>query len=163
MIINKDGKLFGKISVIDIAIILILVVLAIGIVSRFGGSASTQVVSGEKIECTFIVKNVRSYTAEALAKKGPLYDKTSKEYIGEITDVKIGDGQYQVNMADGRFENVVPEERNNVYVTVEFSGKTGESGYYTAANKYLGTGSTVIINSKYAECESTVYSIGMAE
>ncbi len=159
MIINKEGKLFGKISVIDIAVILIIAVLAVGIYIRFSGTTQTIATAGEDIECTFLVRNVRMFSAEALERGGPVYDKTSKEYIGEITDVRIEDGEYQVNMADGTFQTIAPNERYNAYVTVEFEGKVGENGYYTAANKYLAAGTTVIINTKYAQCESTVYSI----
>lgn len=159
MIINKEGKLFGKISVIDIAVILIIAVLAVGIYIRFSGTTQTIATAGEDIECTFLVRNIRTFSAEALERGGPVYDKTSKEYIGEITDVRIDEGEYQVNMADGTFEAVAPEERYNAYVTVEFEGKVGENGYYTAANKYLAAGTTVVINTKYAQCESTVYSI----
>ncbi len=163
MIINKEGKLFGKISVIDIAVVLIIVTLAVGIYSRFATGNETIATSGEKITCTFFVKNLRMCTVDALKKGGPLYDKVSKEYIGEITDVTYTGGEYQVNMADGTFLNLVPEERYNTYVTVEFSGKIGDIGYYTAANKYLAPGTSVIISSKYAQCESDVYSIGPIE
>ena len=159
MIINKEGKLFGKISIIDIAVILIIAVLAIGLYIRFSGTTQTIATAGEDIECTFLVRNVRTFSADALKRGGPVYDKTSKEYIGEITDVRIEDGEYQVNMADGSFETIAPEDRYNAYVTVEFDGKVGENGYYTAANKYLAAGTTVVINTKYAQCESTVYSI----
>lgn len=158
--INRDGKLFGKISIVDIAVIVLVVVLALGVYKMFAGNSSAVVTSSEKIECTFLVKNVRSYTADALAKKGPLCDKVSKEYIGEITNVRVESGLYQVNMADGTFKQAVPEERYNVYVTVEFDGKASDNGYYTAANKYLGAGTSVGFTTKYAECESTVYSIG---
>lgn len=161
--INKDGKLFGKISIVDIAVVLIIVILGFGVYSKFSGNVVTNVTSGENIECTFLVKNVRSYTADALAKKGPLYDKTSKEFVGDITNVEITDGSYTVNMADGTFEQAAPDERYNVYVTVTFSGKVSGNGYYTAANKYLGAGTSVNITTKYAECESTVYSINKAE
>lgn len=159
MIINKEGKLFGKISVIDIAVILIIAVLAVGIYIKFLGTTQTITTAGKDIECTFLVKNIRMFSAEALERGGPVYDKTSKEYIGEITDVRIDKGEYQVNMADGSFETIAPEERYNAYVTVEFEGKVGENGYYTAANKYLAAGTTLVINTKYAQCESTVYSI----
>lgn len=159
MIINKEGKLFGKISVIDIAVILIIAVLAVGIYIRFSGTTQTIATAGEDIECTLLVKNVRIFSVDALKRGGPVYDKTSKEYIGDITDIRVDEGEYQVNMADGSFETVVPEDRYNVYVTVEFDGKVGENGYYTAANKYLAAGTTVLINTKYAQCESTVYSI----
>ncbi len=161
--INKDGKLFGKISIVDIAVVLIILILGFGIYAKFGGQAGAVVSSSEKIECTFLVKNVRNYTADALDKKGALYDKVSKEYIGDITKVVVKEGLYQVNMADGSFKQIAPEERYNVYVTVEFSGKASENGFYTAANKYLGAGTSAMITTKYAECESTVYSIDKAE
>ena len=159
MLINKEGKLFGKISIIDIIAILIIIALAVGIYLRFGANTKAIVTSEQKIKCTFLIKNVRSYTADALSKKGPVYDKTSKEFIGDITDVKISDGKYQINMADGTFETAVPDERYNVYVTVEFAGKSSDNGYYTAANKYLAAGTTGTIMTKYAQCEFTVDSI----
>lgn len=159
MIINKDGKLFGKISIIDIAAVLIIIVLIVGIASRFSGKSNVVVSSGEKIKCTLLIKNVRTYTVDALEKKGPMFDKTSKEYIGEIVDVRQTEGKYKVNMADGSFKEAIPEERYNVYVTVEFTGKSGSNGFYTAANKFLGAGTSTNITTKYAECGASVYSI----
>lgn len=159
MIINKDGKLFGKISIIDIAAVLIIIVLIVGIASRFSGKSNVVVSSGEKIRCTFLIKNVRTYTVNALERKGAMFDKTSKEYIGEIVDVKQTEGKYKVNMEDGSFKEAVPEERYNVYVTVEFTGKSGSNGFYTAANKFLGVGTSTNITTKYAECGASVYSI----
>lgn len=160
MIINKEGKLFGKISIVDIAVVLIIIVLAVGIYIRFAGGANTVVTTDEEITCTFLIRNVRMYSVEALRKGGPVYDKTSKEYIGDITDVRYEEGEYKVNMADGSFVNAAPEERYNVYVTVDFKGKVGDNGYYTAANKYLAAGTSAVITTKYAQCESSVYSIG---
>lgn len=164
MIINKDGKLFGKISVADIAVILVIAVLAVGIYMKFGGKTTSVVSStGQEIECTFLVRNIRMYTIEQLEKGGPVSDKTSKEYIGSIVKVRYEPGRYQVNMADGTFMSATPDERYNAYVTVRFTGKTGESGYYTSSNKYLSTGATVLFNTKWAQCESTVDSIKVVE
>lgn len=164
MIINKDGKLFGKVSIADIAVVLAVIVLALGIYSRFSGrNGAVVTASGEPIECTFFVKNVRMYSVEAMQKGGPVYDRTSKEYIGDITDVRYEQGKYQVNMADGSFKEAVPEERYNVYMTVRFKGKVSDNGFYTAANKYLAAGTSVVFNTKYAQCESTVYTINRAE
>lgn len=159
MIINKEGKLFGKISIVDIAVVLIIAVLAIGIYSRFFGQSKVVVSSGQEIECTFLIRNVRSYTVDALKKGGNVYDKTSKELIGEITDVRQEDGMYNVNKIDGSFVQATPEDRYNVYLTVEFTGKAGESGYYTAANKFLGIGTTANMTTKYSEFGATVYAI----
>lgn len=163
MIINKEGKLFGKISVIDIAVVLIIAILAVGIAVKFSGGKTSVVTGNEKLECTLFVKNVRMYTVDALKKGGNLYDEISKDRIGEITDVRYEKGEYQVNMADGSFMPVVPEDRYNVYVTVAFDGKISDDGYYTKSNKYLAVGTTVGAKTKYANCQSTVYSIGKAE
>lgn len=159
MIINKEGKLFGKISIVDIAVVLIAVVLFVGIYFRFFGESRVVMSAGKNIECTFLVKNVRDYTVNALEKSENVYDPTTKEFIGRITDVKKDDGLYVVSMSDGTFEEAVPEDRYNVYVTVEFTGKAGETGYYTAANRLLGVGSSLNISTKYSMCGATVYSI----
>lgn len=157
--INREGKLFGKISVIDIAVVLIVVLLAVGIYVKFSGNSKVQVSSGETISCTVLVKNVRMYTINALEKGGPVYDKTTKEYIGDIVDVTYEPGLSQVNMADGTYANIVPEERYNAYVTLEFTGKVSDNGYYTATNKHLGTGTNLVMTSKYSACEGMVDSI----
>lgn len=163
MIINKEGKLFGKISIVDIAVVLIVILLAIGIYTRFSGNTKVVVSNGQKIECTFVVKNLRQYSVDALKKGGTMYDKTSKELIGTITDVRVESGRYNVNMMDGSYKEAIPEDRYNVYVTVEFNGKAGDSGYYTAANKFLGAGSWVTVVTKYSECGAMVTSIGLAQ
>ena len=131
MIINKEGKFFGKISIVDIAVVLIIVLLAIGVYTRFSGNTKVVVSNGQKIKCTFVVKNLRQYSVNALKEGGAMYDKTSKELIGTITDVKAEPGRYNVNMIDGSYKEAIPEDRYNVYVTVEFNGKAGDSGYYT--------------------------------
>lgn len=159
MIINKDGKLFGKISIVDIAVVLVIVLLAVGLAAKFGGKTSLNLSTNEKIQSTLLVRNVRMYSVEALQKGGELYDKTTKEYIGDITDVRYEAGEATVNMADGTFSVVPVEGRYNVYVTVEFTGKTSDKGYYTEANKQIGTGSTIVFNSKFAQCESTVVDV----
>ena len=114
MIINKEGKLFGKIRIVDIAVVLIVILLAIGIYTRFSGNTKVVVSNGQKIECTFVVKNLRQYSVDELKKGGAMYDKTSKELIGTITDVRVESGRYNVNMMDGSYKEAIPEGRYNV-------------------------------------------------
>lgn len=159
MIINKDGKIFGKISIVDIVVLLVIVLLAVGLVSKFGGKTSLNISEGEKMQCTLLVKNVRMFSVEALQKGGEVYDKTTKEYIGDIKEVTYTEGESTVNMADGTFSVVPVEGKYNAYVTVEFEGKTSDKGYYTAANKQIGTGATIVFNSKFAQCESVVFDV----
>ena len=161
--LSKDGKLFGKISIIDIAAILIFILLAIGIFIRFSGNPNIDFVSGEPIECTLKVANVRDYTVTALKKGGAVYDSTTKEYIGEITSAWSEKAQVTVNMVDGTINTVDAEDRYNVYIKVSFTGKIADNGYYTASNRQIAVGAAVPISSKYAQSTSHVVEVGRAQ
>ena len=159
---KKDGKLFGKISIIDIAALLIVILLAIGIFVKFSGTQNEQVASGESLECTVQVKNVRDFSVEALKKGGPVYDKTTKEYIGEITNVATEPGTTMLLLNDGSYREVETEGRYNAYVTIAFAGKEGDNGYYTATNKQMSVGSSIGINAKYSQCDGTIKDVRRA-
>ena len=104
---SKNGKLFGKISVIDIAVVLLLVVLVVGVALRFSGGAGGQFVSGNSYECVVKVKNVRDYTVKALEKGGEVYDKTTKEYIGTIVGVTSEPAAEPLALADGLCDHLL--------------------------------------------------------
>lgn len=157
---NKDGKLFGKISIIDIGAVVLAVLLICGVyVKFFGGRNNRAAATAENFRCIVEVKNVRTYTVDALAKGGEVYDSTTKEYIGDITGVTSAPGENTVAMADGSYRIAPMENRYNAYVTIEFSGKDSANGYYTQTNKQLGVGSTLQMNAKFAKCEGTITQI----
>ena len=161
--LSKDGKLFGKVSIIDILVILVFVLLIVGVLIKFSGNQTVEIVSGEPLECTLKVHGVRDYTVEALKKGGAVYDTTTKEYIGVITEVWSEDAQALVNMADGSIKLAESDNRYNAFVKVSFTGKAAESGFYTASNRQMAPGATVLISSKYAQCTSHVIDVGRSQ
>ncbi|MEE1013289.1 MAG: DUF4330 domain-containing protein [Clostridia bacterium] len=156
---SKNGKLFGKISVIDIAVVLLLVVLVVGVALRFSGSTGGQLVSGSSYECVVRVKNVRDYTVKALEKGGEVYDKTTKEYIGTIVGVTSEPAAEPLALADGTHALAPAEGRYTAYVTISFTGKESNDGYYTAANQQISPGGTLTINAKFSQCDCTVVDV----
>lgn len=155
---SKNGKLFGKISVIDIAVVLLLVVLVVGVALRFNGSTGESV-SGSSYECVVKVKNVRDYTVKALEKGGQVYDKTTKEYIGTIVGVTSEPAAEPLALADGTHALAPAEGRYTAYVTISFTGKESSDGYYTAANQQISPGGTLTINAKFSQCDCTVVDV----
>lgn len=155
---NKDGKLFGKISIIDIGAAALVILLVFGVYIKFFGSAQTQKGFSEEktYVCVVKVKNIRDYTVNALTKGGLVYDSTTKEYIGEIVNVSSEPGENKVSMADGTYRYVPMENRYNAYVEIEFSGKESALGYFTDTNKQLCAGSTLNMNAKFAKCEGVI-------
>lgn len=159
MFINKDGKLFGKISIIDIIVVLAIIVAAFGIYNRFSSANAKVATVTQQIEYTLSVKDVRLGTVEALQNKSPIYDATTKEYLGEITDVSYTNAISAKTMQNGEIKNLEIPEKYDVTVTVKVDGKVNNSGYYTANNIMLTAGSKHVIYSKYAKTTGEIMSI----
>ena len=78
--LTRDGKLFGRISVIDLLAILAVIVLIFGIRMRFSDTGEVPSAAGEPTECVVEVKNIRQYNVDALKKGGQVYDRTTHEW-----------------------------------------------------------------------------------
>lgn len=76
---DKNGKIGGKVSIIDILVIILIIVVIGGIAVRYGSGITTAVESDKQFEYVLKVENVREYTVEALKRKGNVTDKNQKK------------------------------------------------------------------------------------
>lgn len=157
---KKTGKLFGKISIIDIIVVLCIIVLAFGIYMRYtSDSDATAATERTKFQYVYKVEGVREYTLEALRKGGPVHDRETKEYIGDVVDVRAEDAKMEISLVDGTYVTVTVPDKYDAYVTVEVDGKYNSLGHYTAANRYIGAGQTVNALSKYSNTEGQIIEV----
>ncbi len=158
--INKDGKLFGKISIIDILVVLLIAVLALGIYSRFFVGNEKVETASSHIEYILKVPEVREGTVDALKTfKGPMYDTTTKEYLGEIIRVTSTEAISSVEMANGSIKESTVPERFDALITVRVDGKINNSGYYTATNQVIAAGGSLTFQSKAAATSGTIMDV----
>lgn len=158
--INKDGKLFGKISIIDILVVLLIAVAALGVYSRFFVGNEKVETASSHIEYTLKISGVREGTFDALKTfKGPLYDTTTKEYLGEIIDVTAKNAVSSVDTANGLIKETTLPDRFDVIATVRVDGKINSSGYYTATNQVIAAGGTLTFTSKAAKTSGTIVDV----
>ncbi len=157
MFINKEGKLFGKISIIDIIVILAILVGAFGFYTRFFVSEKKVETAASHIEYTMKVKEVRIGTVNALKNyMGPVTDTTTKEYLGDIVDVTYTDSTKAVETTNGKMNASLIPERYDVTLTVKVDGKINDSGFYTANNQALAAGSSYVFTTKAAKTTGTI-------
>ncbi len=159
MIINKQGKLFGKVSIIDILAIVAVLVLIIGVYMRFVKPDDTGVDTGASssvFEYDIDVNTVRIGTVEALKAGGPVTDLSTKEEMGEIVSVTERPAYDAHIMADGSYRNAEVPDRYDVTVTVRVNGKISADGFYTKQNKQIAPGSHYNFTSKLASTSGTV-------
>lgn len=162
MIINKEGKLFGKISIIDIIVILLLAVLAFGIYTRFSTPQGTRIVNKEEqIEYTIEIKNVPSGTVYAFKERAQekLTNSTTKQALGEIVSCSSQKSKDTYTFANGEVKEFDSPHNFDVTLTVRVEGKIGDSAYYTADNFPLHIGTQLSVETKYVTASGTITSI----
>lgn len=163
MIIDKEGRLFGKVSLIDIFTLIIIAVLAFGVYTRFFATNETVDVKENVIEYKMRITKVRQGTFDALSKLGALYDEDTKEYLGEIEGV-VAEPYFEAQTKeDGTMIVKEVPDRMNVIITIRTNGYSGSAGYYTSQNKYIAVGSGFDIVSKYAKTSGEVIAVGEIE
>lgn len=160
---DKNGKIFGKVSIIDLLVLLAVIVGAIGFSVRFFSTAAENVNEKTKFEYVVEIQDVRSFTVDALAKKGVVTEKKSGGIIGEITNVESKKYALPHVLSNGRVILVDIPEKYSVEVTVVGEGNETSGGYYIGENVELSVGSTITMASKYANSTGKVKSIKILE
>lgn len=158
--INKEGKLFGKISIIDILVIIVIIAMAAGVYMRFFRTPETVKVETEKFNYTVRVEKIRKYSVDALSHMGAMYDTETKEYLGDIVEIVSVEPTKETSItARGKAVEIEYPERYTVTIKVETDGNVGENGYYTASNRMISVGGAMEFETKYIECGGDVISI----
>ena len=159
MILDNNGKIGGKISIIDIAVILIILIVAAGIFARYGSKVTTAVQSQEEFRYVLKIEGVRQYTVDALNKKGAVTDKKSEKNLGEIVDVRVEGATRESVTADGRVTYAPVPGYYTCYVTIDAHGKESSDNYILDDTTELSVGRTVDLYSKYVKTSGTIMSV----
>jgi len=159
MILDKNGKLFGKINIIDVFAVIILIAAIIGISIRFISVPSKNVKN--KIELTYVVEieGVSDFTVDALNKQGKVIDSKQKCLVGEVIGVESRKQTLDKFDSDGNLLSSEVPEKYTVDVTIEAIGKESEHGYFVGNDTELSVGSTVKLATKYVNTSGKVKQI----
>ena len=163
MFITKDGKFFGKVSIIDVIVVIAVIVLAVGFYFRIISPMERVVTTEQRIEYEIRVHAVRESTADALGNMGEIADFRTGEELGEIIGTEIDVALWEAAMADGNFVAYPVPDRHDVIVTVQVNGGVSDTGFFTFQNRPLAIGSHMRFMSKYAETSGEIISIRVVE
>ncbi|KXG78087.1 hypothetical protein AN618_07060 [Fervidicola ferrireducens] len=124
-LIDKKGRLFGLINVID----LLVIILVVAVVTRFALNPQKSSLTNEekKIQVVLLVKDVRDATANVIKEGDMVRETKTNNLLGKVTKVEVKPAETLVNTADGRVLNVPNPVLKDVYVTVEGSATVGEN------------------------------------
>ena len=158
-IIDEKGKLFGKINVIDLLIIVVVFVLAVATFIKFRTS-DTYMSKDTVIEYTLLVENIREQTIDAIKEKTDgIVDYETKKEIGDIISSERSTARELEMLNDGKYKEVEFKDKYDLLLTIQVKGTETADNYYTLSGKKLVVGDNITIYNEYASTGGTVKSI----
>ena len=117
--IDKNGRIGGKVNVIDLFIVLVLIAgICMAVVRR--SHRENVTVTHETVYITFNSTEIRNFVADKLVTGGIAYDASENNYLGVITDVEFGEPYEYVS--DDKKDTVAIRRPDSVSTT--FTTKT---------------------------------------
>lgn len=153
-IIDRNGRLFGRISILDVAVILLVAVLAVALYARSNLKEQTSTsVENTPITYQMLVRGVPQYVGDALKVGDQLYDpeRSTGGSLGTITDIEVTDGEKLAEFNDGTAGIVPVEDGENILLTVEGSGLVKDGSYSLNRVYDMGVNTCRVFSTKYVE------------
>ncbi|MDL2248409.1 DUF4330 domain-containing protein [Tyzzerella sp. OttesenSCG-928-J15] len=147
MIIDKDAKIFGKINIIDLCIVLVVIAGVIFAAVKFTDGATTVISGGSDMrhyEMKFFVEEVENFRVENMQIGDNLYDDSKNLFLGKITNLDINDAIIYNADAEG---NTVKSDKpgySSMEITTELDATPFENGVNINGNRY-GVGHSLTI------------------
>ena len=163
--IDGNGRLFGKISVIDVLVVLVVAVLAAALYFKSIQTHTGSTVTEQSIVFQIRARGVDSYVYDALRVGDGLYDldySSGGKAIGRISliEVERDPGMKLADeLHDGAAELVEAENTVDLLITVEGSGLVDGRNYTLNRVYALGVNSSRTYYTKQAQFVGTVASI----
>ncbi len=153
-IIDNEGRLFGKISVIDLAVVLIVAVMAVALYVKNNrlDASSTSSDANTTIYFVAVSGQVSNYNADAIKVGDKVYDKdrSSGGAIGEIVDIETSPSSLVLGNLEGEFVDTPNDEAKSMRVTVKCTGSISGGSFSINRVYHLGVNANRNFYTPYA-------------
>lgn len=150
MILDKKGRLFGKVSIIDVFIVIVLIVGIFVVWSKFykKDTGKPFVAKSDKIRVVLYQEELPKFAADAIKVGDSATEKLLNSYFGKVTDVKKDKSISWVKTKDGRHVKSSKDDFSSIYVTIEGTGIYGNNGVKIGNGEYfIGQSVTMLVGS----------------
>lgn len=175
MIIDNKGKLFGKINIVDLVVVLVVVIAVAGVVltkmkldnSKIMSNDSNMLIQSsaemDTLEIKLKVKEVRDITRDAIIVGDDVYLMTNDRLLGSVVRVDSEPAVREVIGDNGAVYRAEVPQRYDVTIVVETQGKKKEEGYFTNSNIQILYGREMGIKTSTIQTIPTVDGIEIIE
>jgi len=160
-LIDENGRLFGAVSAVDVLVVILVLVLAAGVYTRYFRKTETSVsAGGDRIVYQLRVQTARQLTADALRVGDKLYESDNDTPIGTIADIDVQPARQETQRADGTMVYGTVENRLDITLTVEADGLITDGRYLVSKTYEINANTSVSAYTKYCTVNGVIWSIG---
>ncbi len=91
MIIDQKGKLFGKISIVDILIVVIIIAAVAGVYYKFGKTAASNILTKtDTVQIGFFMEDAPDYAVNSVKLGDTVKDRSQNVLLGKVISATPG-------------------------------------------------------------------------
>lgn len=140
--IDENGKIGGKINLIDFLILVVILAVAAFVAYRILDTDKDD--TGSSVIIEFTCAEVNDYTVERLETGAPVLDGNANRDLGTAVDFTIDDASTYSATDSGKPVVVDIPDSKSVVVTIESAGELDDNGLLINGTRY-GIGYTTVI------------------
>lgn len=158
-IIDRDGRLFGKISIVDVIVLLVVAAMVAAVYVKTHKPQTGSNVGTTTVVYQMELENQPEYMLDAIQVGDQMFDKerSTGGSLGTITDIQVSGGTYEGKLNDGTVAMLPAEDCYNILLTIEGEALIEGNGSVMLNRIYsLGVNSNRNFNTKYADFVGTI-------
>ncbi len=160
MLMDEKGRLFGKISIVDIGVLLLIAVLIGGVYYKFFMVDKDQnAAKFDTIEYKVLVEEVRQQSVDAIEIGADIYDVKTNSPMGRITDIEVLPATDQLTKADGTMVIAEKPERFNVLITIRVPGIETKYGFRANGRLDINRESQQVMDTRMIEMVAKIVDV----
>ena len=161
-IIDEKGKLFGKVNLLDLLVIVLIVAAVVFVALKLGGVIG----SGENSEVEYKIEilAVRQETIDALNKNlNGIYATANDagQILGDITDIEVRNARELTLLDSGEYTYAEHENKYDVTITVRAICSVKDKGIYVAGGTQILCGEEMKFSNGHCSTSGEVISINV--
>ena len=160
--IDNQGRLFKKISIVDVLIIVAILAVVVGYVYRQTSERLEVIINPTTpFYVTIHGAGIRHFIVDAVDVGDVMYRRHSRQPLGRVVEIHVEPAMDILLRSDGTAALVPSEGRYDIFITLESIGSITNVGYFVGGNDHIARGSEVeLVSNRVFIPTAEVYFVG---
>lgn len=149
---DEHGRIFGKISIVDIFAVLAVIIIAVSVYMRVGSHGAKTITAAYGTQCryTVVAENQPAYMVDALRKSVGTDVFSEGKKIGTIEKIEsVRPTLTPIKQANGKEATVTHPEKNTVQLVIKCNATKAHAGILAEGNRIISKTANIIFETKY--------------